>query len=99
MSRFSVVIAFGVAGLIQGLILGLDRGKDEFVAGLARPVSFVQCRIPSHAAEGCCVKLCLPSTCLLVQADSFVHFAIRISSIRALRLALAAKAQRRALPG
>src|SRR5271165_907506 len=50
---------------------GLILAKDEFVAGLARPVRFLQCRIPSHSAEGCCVKLCLPSTCLLVQADSF----------------------------
>jgi hypothetical protein len=55
--------------------------KDEFVAGLARPVSFLQCRIPWLTAEDCYVKLCLASTCLLVQADFFVHFAIRISSI------------------
>ena len=69
---------------------GLTLTKDEFVAGLARPVSFVQCRIPWHTEEECCVKLCLPSTCLLVQADRFY---------RALRLALAAKAQKKALPG
>jgi len=80
---------------LSGLILA----KDEFVADLARPVSFVQCRIPSHNSEGCCVKLCLASTCLLVQAGFPCGLRDPDLFHRALRPALAAKAQKKALPG